>query len=96
MALDVTSGALERIPLAEADDGCYDDEGATLFFTRYRFQGSHTKRYTGGTAQRLWRFAQDDDEATALTADYRGTSRKSMWWQGRLYFASDRDGTMNL
>ena len=31
-----------------------------------------------------------------LTADYAGTSKKAMWWKGRVYFLTDRDGTMNL
>ena len=31
-----------------------------------------------------------------LTADYAGTSKTPMLWQGRVYFLSDRDGTMNL
>lgn len=31
-----------------------------------------------------------------LTADWHGTSRNPMWWNGRLYFLTDRDGTMNL
>ena len=31
-----------------------------------------------------------------LTADFDGTSKDPRWWQGRIYFASDRDGTMNL
>ena len=31
-----------------------------------------------------------------LTADYTGTSREPMVWKDRVYFASDRDGTMNL
>ncbi len=84
------------VPLAEAADGCYADDGRTLFFTRLPFQGSHTKRYKGGTAQNLWRFAEGDAEATPLTADYPGTSKRPLWWQGRVYFASDRDGTMNL
>jgi len=33
------------IPLSQASDGCYDDAGDTLFFTRLPFQGSQTKRY---------------------------------------------------
>ncbi len=94
--LDLETGDAVRVPLAQADDGCYDESGSTLFFTRYRFQGSHTKRYHGGTAQRLWRFGKDDAEAVPLTADHSGTSRDPMCWQGRVYFASDRDGTMNL
>jgi tricorn protease len=94
--LDTATGELHRIPLAQADDGCYDDSSEHLFFTRHAHQGSSTKRYVGGTAQRLWRFSRGAGEAVPLTADYRGTSRDPMWWQGRLYFASDRDGTMNL
>ncbi len=85
-----------RIPLAQAAEGSYTPDGNTLFFTRLAFQGSHTKRYQGGTAQQLWSFGRDDAEAKPLTANYPGTSREPMYWQGRVYFASDRDGTMNL
>ncbi len=35
-------------------------------------------------------------EAQPLTADYAGTSRNPMIWEGRVYFISDRDGTQNL
>jgi tricorn protease len=98
--LDISDPAVsaraQRVPLWQAADGCHDDTGKTLFFTRLAFQGSHTKRYKGGTAQNIWRFADGDAEATPLTADYPGTSKEPMWWQGRVYFASDRDGTMNL
>ncbi len=90
------AGIGAMIPLAEAADGSYDDSGKTLYFTRFPFQGSHTKRYRGGTAQNIWRWADGDSEATPLTADYPGTSKRPMYWQGRVYFASDRDGTMNL
>lgn len=90
------SPARERIPLAQAADGTYDDTGKTLFFTRLAFQGSHTKRYKGGTAQNLWRFGAGDAEATPLTADYPGTSKEPMWWKGRVYFLTDRDGWMNI
>jgi tricorn protease len=93
---DDVAAAVSIVPLAQAADGWYDDAGRVLFFTRLPFQGSHTKRYQGGTAQNIWRFAEGDAEATPLTADYPGTSKRPMWWRGRVYFASDRDGTMNL
>ena len=86
---------IEIIPLSQAAQGCYDRAGRTLFFTRLPAQGSSTKRYQGGTAQNLWKFA-GSSEATPLTADYPGTSKDAMWWNGRVYFLSDRDGTMNL
>jgi tricorn protease len=94
--LDPATHAQTVVPLAQASDGAFDPAGATLFFTRLAFQGSHTRRYKGGTAQNLWRFAGAGSEAAPLTADYAGTSKTPMPWKGRVYFASDRDGVMNL
>ncbi|MEM7586528.1 MAG: S41 family peptidase [Acidobacteriota bacterium] len=98
--LDAESGARRRVPLEQAAEGVFEPSsetaGETLFFTRQQFQGSHTKRYRGGTAQNLWRFTTGDAEAVPLTADFPGTSREPMWWRGRVAFLSDRDGTMNL
>jgi tricorn protease len=95
-AVDPRTHARSLVPLSQASDGCYDPGGGTIFFTRLPFQGSHTKRYQGGTAQNIWKFAAGTAEAALLTRDYAGTSKTPMWWQGRLYFASDRGGTMNL
>ena len=94
--LDPSTHARTIVALAQASDGSFDAAGATLFFTRLAFQGSHTRRYKGGTAQNLWRFDGAGTEAAALTADYAGTSKTPMLWKGRVYFASDRDGVMNL
>ncbi len=84
------------IPLSQAHDGSYSGDGKHLFFTRFAFQGSQTKRYKGGTAQNIWRWDGGNTEAKLLTGDYTGTSRTPMWWNGRVYFASDRDGVMNI
>ncbi len=94
--IDLETGTAAMIPLAQAGDGCYDAFGETLYFTRLPFQGSFTKRYKGGTVQAIWKFTNGADEAVPLTADYAGTSKTPMWWNGRVYFATDRDGTMNL
>ncbi|MCU1261422.1 MAG: peptidase [Bryobacterales bacterium] len=88
-------GRIERVPLSQASQGCYDPSGRTLFFTRLPFQGSYAKRYKGGTAQNLWKFS-GSQAVVPLTADYAGTSKDPMWWKARVYFLSDRDGTMNL
>lgn len=100
ITLDVSSpdGAVTRtlVPLAQAADGAYSKDGQTLFFTRLNFQGSHTKRYKGGTAQKLWSFHEGDLEAKPLTSNYDGTSKSPIVWQERIYFLSDRDGTMNI
>jgi tricorn protease len=94
--LDLRTGARTPVPLAQAADGCWTPDGRTLFFTRLPFQGSHTKRYQGGTAQNVWKLTDGAAEAVPVTADYAGTSKNPMWWGGRVYFLSDRDGTMNV
>lgn len=83
------------VPLSQATEGCYDDAG-TLFFTRRSASyGAYTKRYEGGAAQNLWVLPAKGPVAP-LTANYDGTSKNPRWENGRLYFLSDRDGTMNL
>ena len=88
-------GARERVPLAEAAEAAYSSDGHTVFFTRWFYQGSQTKRYKGGTAETLWRY-DGHGEAVPLTADYTGASAHPMFWHGRVYFLSDRDGVMNV
>src|SRR5262245_35835196 len=42
--LDVRTGKKAPLPLAQASDGSFDASTGTLYFTRYAYQGSHTKR----------------------------------------------------
>jgi tricorn protease len=96
VVLDPATNAETVLPLSQAADGSFDPSGRTLYFTRLPFQGSFTKRYKGGTAQNLWAFASGAPEAVPLTADYAGTSKNPMVWRDRVYFLSDRDGSMNI
>jgi tricorn protease len=96
MTVDPASRRTRMVPLAQASEGVYDPTGKTIFFTRLRFQGSHTKRYQGGTTQGIWKFTEGTPEAINLTKSFKGTSKGPMWWEGRIYFLSDRDGHMNL
>jgi tricorn protease len=88
-------GAQEIVPLAQAAKAVYAPDGQSLFFTRWQKQPSQTKRYKGGWAENLWRF-DGKDEAIPLTADWAGASTEPMYWNGRVYFLSDRDGVMNV
>jgi len=94
--LDLAANQVERVPLYTASEGSYDEAGSTLFFARPAFHNNVTKRYTGGTARDVWRFGPGDQEAVELTGDYEGESHSPMAWGGRVYFVTDRDGTMNL
>ncbi len=89
------NGRSEIVPLAQSAEGAYTPDGKTLFFTRYERQPSQTKRYQGGTAENIWRY-DAGSEAVVLTSDWKGTSHNPMFWNGRVYFLSDRDGVMNI
>lgn len=84
------------LPLEQASDGVFNESGEVFYFTRLPRQSSHAKRYRGGYIENLWKYELGADEATPLTADFDGTSRDPMVWKDRLYFATDRDGSMNL
>ena len=94
--LNVETGNKKLLPLEQASDGGFAADNETLVFTRLPRQNSFAKRYRGGLVENLWRFRNGDKEAIPLTPDYDGTSRDPMVWKDRIYFSSDRDGTMNL
>ena len=94
--LDLRNGTRSLVPLAGASEGTFDATGRTLFFVRPAFHNNVTKRYTGGTARDIWKFTAGATEAVELTGDYNGESHSPMWWNNRVYFISDRDGTMNV
>ncbi len=97
VAMDLATETRDVIPLSEATEGVFNDDGSALFFARPAFHNNVTKRYTGGTARDIWRYDMSGTaEAVELTGSYDGESHSPMWWDGRVYFVSDRDGTMNL
>ncbi len=94
--IDLGDGTRSLVPLAGASEAAWDATGRTVYFARPGFHGNVTKRYTGGTARDVWKFTAGSAEAVELTGDHAGESHSPMWWAGRVYFVSDRDGTMNL
>jgi len=94
--LDPATNQRTVVPLAQASQGAFDRAGKVLYFTRLPFQGSHTRRYQGGSVQNLWKYEGGQAEAVPLTADCPTTSKDAMPWDGRIYFASDRTGVMNI
>ena len=99
--VDVATRTRTAIPLAEAAEGCFNNN--TLFFTRQPLASDNVRHYRGGLAQNIWRFdsgavSKSTSEAVLLTADYKGTSRQPMCdnTRNRVYFLSDRDGIFNV
>ncbi len=96
VAIDLSTAEKRRIPLSQASEGSFDANGKTLYFVRPAFHNNVTRWYTGGTARQIWKFRDGAAEAEKLTRDYAGESHTPMWWNGRVYFVTDRNRTMNL
>ena len=96
VAIDLLTKQKTKIPLAQASEAAYDDSGKTVYFVRPAYHRNVTKRYKGGTARQIWKFTQRATEAVKLTKDYLGGSHHPMWFSGRIYFITDRDGIMNI
>ena len=93
-AVDPQSAARTAVPLAQASQGAY--AGPKLVFTRFDISGSNTKRYRGGMLQQLWLWDGGKAEAKKLMPSDSAGSRTPMVWNGRVYFAGDRDLNFNL
>ncbi|MCA0376855.1 MAG: PDZ domain-containing protein [Gemmatimonadetes bacterium] len=94
--LDPASGERTLVPLAGASEGAWDATGRTVFFARPGFHNNVTKLYRGGTARDIWKYTSGAAEAVEVSKGYDGESHSPMLWNGRVYFVTDRDSTMNL
>jgi len=86
---------LEELPLHEAGRGSFSADGTKIAYNRIAREDRTWKRYFGGMAQDLWVYDLASRQDRRLT-DYRGTDRLPMWIGETIYFASDRDGPLNI
>lgn len=98
-AVDTTTGATREIALADANEGSFDADGETLWFTRFglHMSADNARDYRGGAMAQVWRWAVDGNaEAQRIAADLDANLSRPMWWNGRLYALSDASGAANL
>jgi len=96
VTIDLKTKSKTIFPLAQASEASFDKAGSTVYFVRPAYHRNVTKRYQGGTARQIWKFTQGAEEAIRLTNDHPGERHHPMWFEGRIYFITDRDGTMNI
>jgi tricorn protease len=96
-AVDPDSGRVSELPLADASEVAYTDDGKTLWFTRFGLHvtGDNARDYRGGAKARLWRWG-GAGEAEIVAADFDANLSHPMWWQGQLYAIGDVGGAANL
>jgi tricorn protease len=86
---------LEEIPLFEVAQGDFSADGQRLAYNKMSREFRTWKRYQGGMAQDIFLHDFRTGEDRRLT-DFPGTDRIPMWIGDRIYFSSDRDGTLNI
>jgi tricorn protease len=88
-------GQPRPIPVGVAALATFSPDGKFLAFNPYSDEFRNWKRYLGGTAQDIWVSDLTSGTFRKIT-DWPGTDTFPMWYGDRVYFASDRDGRMNL
>jgi tricorn protease len=94
VTIDRTSKEKTIVPILQAQDGIQNQEG-TWFFVPLNDDNDNVKRYKGGWARQIWKF-DGKNEAVKLSTDHLGESFNPMWFEGRVYFITDRDGMKNI
>jgi tricorn protease len=83
------------LPMYTAGAGDYSPDGQRMVYSPLFRDFRTWKRYQGGWAQDLWLIDLKTLKAENITNHPR-TDRDPMWVGDAIYFASDRDGTLNL
>ena len=93
--VSVEGGMPQALPMPTSGAGDFSPDGKKMVYSPLFRDFRTWKRYEGGWAQQLYVFDLATHDAEKFTTGPRA-NRDPMWIGGRIYFASDRDGTLNL
>jgi tricorn protease len=91
----MAGGLPVKLPMPESGAGTFSPDGKKLAYTPLFRDFRHWKRYQGGWAEHLYIYDPATNERKPI-AQTKRTERDPMWIGDRVYFASDRDGHLNL
>jgi len=91
----VSGGLPVKLPMYTAGAGEFSPDGKRLVYSPLFRDFRTWKRYEGGWAQDLFVYDLSTGNQTVVAPSKR-TERDPMWIGGRIFFVSDRDGTLNL
>lgn len=89
-------GGLEKpLQIADGGFGVLSPDASKLAFTPISREFRTWKRYKGGRASDIWIYDLQNDKSERIT-DFVGTDQIPVWYKNKIYFASDRDLTLNI
>jgi len=86
---------LEELILYDASRGSFSPDGKKIAYNKVSREHRTWKRYQGGKAQEIYIY-DFETSAEENISNFRGTDRMPMWIGNKVYFVSDRDGTLNI
>lgn len=88
-------GLPQKLPMPTAGAGDFSPDGKSMVYSPLFRDFRTWKRYEGGWAQDLYIINLSNLQLTTVSPSKR-TERDPMWIGDKIYFVSDRDGTLNL
>ncbi|MDR2345521.1 MAG: PDZ domain-containing protein [Planctomycetaceae bacterium] len=88
-------GLPKKVGMPTAGAGCFSPDGSKIVYSPLFRDFRSWKRYEGGWTQYLLIFDLKTKETTRIDNNPR-TEREPIWIENKIYFSSDRTGTMNL
>ena len=85
-------GLPQALPLPYAEFGALSPDGKVLAYQPISTDFRTWKRYRGGMASEIWFYNLEQKTAERLPGLNGSNDSMPMWYGGKLYFLSDRDG----
>jgi tricorn protease len=93
----VTGGPAEKLEIPNAWTATYSPDGRFMAYTPLSPQYLQWKHYRGGTISTIWVYSFGDHSVVKIPQPQGGCNdAEPMWWQGKIFFTSDRNGEFNL
>ncbi len=93
--ISIEGGFETPLLIPEGGGGMLSPDGSKMVYTPIEREWRTWKRYRGGRAQDVWIFDLKNNTTEKIT-DWLGTDNQPMWVDNKIYFTSDRTGTLNL
>ena len=93
--VSVDGGMPKALPMPTSGAGDFSPDGTKMVYSPLFRDFRTWKRYEGGWAQQLYLFDLKTHAAEKFTEGPR-SNRDPMWIGDKIYFTSDRDGTLNV
>ncbi len=93
--VNMDGGLEEPLQITEGGLGVLSPDAKKMCFAPISREFRTWKRYKGGRAADLWIYDLENNQSEQIT-DFKGTDQIPSWYKDKIYFASDRDLTLNI